>query len=60
MNERRSFNENLIEGLWKMRNTRPDTRDWLRQCIRLERKRRHPDYAPAGSIDLNAGFWGES
>lgn len=35
-----TFSTDLIQGLWKIRNTRPETRDWLRQTIRLERKRR--------------------
>ncbi len=36
---RRNFNLELIEGLVKIRNKYPDTRNWLRQCIELERKR---------------------
>lgn len=36
---RRNFNLELIEGLYKIRNSY-EVRDWLRQCVRLERKRR--------------------
>jgi hypothetical protein len=42
-----TFNQQLIVGLWNIRNRDPlgsdfrqQTRDWLRQTIRLERKRR--------------------
>lgn len=35
-----TFNQNLITGLFKSRNKYPETRDWLRQCVRIERKRR--------------------
>lgn len=44
---RLNFNLELIQGLWKIRNRDPlgsdfrtSTRDWLRQCIQLERCRR--------------------
>jgi len=40
MTYRRNFNLELIQGLCKIRNSRPETRQWLRQCIELERKRR--------------------
>jgi len=36
-----SFNQNLITGLFKCRNKYPETRVWLHQCIRLERKKRN-------------------
>ena len=38
-----TFNQALIEGLFKARNREPmraETRAWLRQAIRLERLRR--------------------
>ncbi len=44
--ERETYNQQLIVGLWNIRNRYPlgsdlrkQTRDWLRQTIRLERKR---------------------
>jgi hypothetical protein len=39
MTQRESFNQQMIQGLWKCRNKRPEVRPWLRQCIELERKR---------------------
>ncbi len=44
-----TFSQDLITGLWKIRNRDPfgsdvrkSTRNWLRQTIRLERRRREP------------------
>lgn len=42
-----TVNQGLIEGLWKCRNRpndspdqRRQTRNWLRQCIKVEKQRR--------------------
>lgn len=34
----RTFNRDLIEGLWRVRHRSPSLRSWLRQCVQLERK----------------------
>ena len=37
---RQTFSQELIQGLFKCRNKRPELRPWLRQCIELERRKR--------------------
>lgn len=36
---RRNFNRELLQGLWKIRNTDPRVRPWIRQCVEVERLR---------------------
>jgi len=37
-----TFNQQLIQGLWKIRNRDGLTgiRDWLRQCVEIERRQK--------------------